>query len=909
MDSFVESFHHYEYVDDFERTSKGKYEGTCQWISKNAKFTEWYLSGPEGCNILWIQGAPGLGKSTLLTYIVQSVMDQRISDWRISLPSLSTPTVVYSFCNSQTNNTASLVMSIAIHQLLIRFPSIVPSGYDFNKSRSTNPKVGGDDAISLKRKSPKQLWALFQHLAKESKANIIFVVDGLNECDRDSQQALLELLIQTEGNIKILISSRPDEQLIITLSKWLDISKGTLKYLNTQEEQHHINNDIDRYVQVEISRISDHRGYSKSQKLEILEVLKNDRSGLFLPVVLMLKRLEVTPATHLTRVLKDSAKLLAKDLDHTYNKLLREMPDSIRSQPSAVFKYLMYAHSPLTVRDLALACSSGYAGSKDERHPVLSDSFICSFRHDLKLYGPILRVRQDDVVEFVHSSAKEYLLVLSQAPPSSVKFLTPQIQAHCEIAIDCLDILISNSSLPLEEPWGQWRDNEKIIDGKILLPYALQHWYKHLRDATSHFTSVETIDRDIFLRVRELANLWLNDSTRSFRGILLERCGLYDNAQEIQDHISTLQVFSGLGLSLFVENLLATRVHSLTPNVKAALALAIKGGHELTVDILTNHFEMTVLEGPEFKRAIDDAARSGQINLLRKMVRMRKQEASEYASALVGAFSSGKREILDTLAYEMGDFKTRDLLGLTVIHRLFARPFNVKLASQTALAIAQYLVSCGADINDQDSWGNTALHYACQSPCLSNPELIEGLLRLHADLWRRNSFGWTPFHLAARYTKYLSSIKILLQYGGPGLIEAKTNSGRTPLGFACQRHDASFGSHDYNVVQNLALQGANFSTIGPEPRKRWDLTEQYIDSSNFCALDTSLTGNPANTSTDVSSLANMTVVSLASVSTSPHTLVPGPADFFRRRTPIAVPFDGDSDTESNLSYITAPESP
>lgn len=169
MDSFVESFHHYEYVDDFERTSKVKYEGTCQWISQNAKFIEWYLSGPEGCNILWIHGAPGLGKSTLLTYIVQSVMDQRISDWRISLPSLSTPTVVYSFCNSQTNNTASLVISIAIHQLLIRFPIIVPSGYVFNKSRSTNPKAGGDDAISLKRKSPKQLWALFSIWLKNQR--------------------------------------------------------------------------------------------------------------------------------------------------------------------------------------------------------------------------------------------------------------------------------------------------------------------------------------------------------------------------------------------------------------------------------------------------------------------------------------------------------------------------------------------------------------------------------------------------------------------------------------------------------------------------------------------------------------------------------------------------------------------
>ena len=888
--------------------SKGKYEGTCHWISKNAKFNEWYLSGPEGCNILWVYGAPGLGKSTLLTYVVQSIMDQQIEDRRISLPSLSTPTVIYSFCNSQTNNTASLVLSIAIHQLFIRFPDIVPRGYNFNKSRSTDLRKRGDDAISLKRKSPKHLWTLFRHLAKESKTNIIFVVDGLDECDRDSQQALLEVLIQTAGNIKILISSRPDEQLKITLSKWLDINKGTLKYLDTQEEQHHINNDIDRYVQDEISRISHERGYSKSQKLEILEVLKNDRSGLFLPVVLMLKRLEVTPATHLTRVLQDSAKLLAKDLDHIYDKLLREIPDSIRSQPSAVFKYLMYARSPLTIQDLALACSSKYAGSKEEGNPVLSDGCICSFRRDLNLYGPILRVRQDDVVEFIHSSAKEYLLVLSQALPSSVKFLMPQIQAHREIAIDCLEIIISNSSMPLEEPWARWKDNKEKIDQKILLSYALQHWYEHLRDATSHFTSVETIDRAIFLLVRELANLWLNDSTRNFRRILLERCGVYDDLHMREDNISTLEVFSGLGLSLFVENLLATRARIVTPNVKSALALAIKGGHEPTVDILTNHFEIAVLEGPEFKRAIDDAARSGKQNLLRKTVKMRKQEASEYASALVGAFSSGKREILDTLTNEMGNFKTRDLLGLTAMHRLFANTFNVKLASQTAVAISQYLFSCGAEIDNQDKWGNTAFHYACQSPNLSSPEVIEGLLRLGADPWRPNMFGWTPFHLAARYTRHPSSIKILLQYGGPGLIEAKTNSGRTPLGFACQRHCARLGDDDYDVVQTLALQGANISAIEAESRKRWDLTERCIDFSNFRALDTSLTGSPANASADVSSLADMTVVSVTSISTSPYTLVSGPANFSPRRTPIAVPFDGDSDTESHLSYATAPES-
>lgn len=109
--------------------------------------------------------------------------------------------------------------------------------------------------------------------------------------------------------------------------------------------------------------------------------------------------------------------------------------------------------------------------------------------------------------------------------------------------------------------------------------------------------------------------------------------------------------------------------------------------------------------------------------------------------------------------------------------------------------IATLLIEQGAEVNEIDHFGNTALHLA-----LADPEMVQLLLASGAEVNAENAMGQTPLHLAVKYRR---SMEILLAAGAD--VNARNGLGKTPLHYAMRQ-----GSSPYNltIVEALINAGA-----------------------------------------------------------------------------------------------------
>ena len=95
----------------------------------------------------------------------------------------------------------------------------------------------------------------------------------------------------------------------------------------------------------------------------------------------------------------------------------------------------------------------------------------------------------------------------------------------------------------------------------------------------------------------------------------------------------------------------------------------------------------------------------------------------------------------------------------------------------------------GQNLNVKDYHGTTALHIATEFNYLNN---VKVLLRCGANVRSRDCTGFEPVHTAAR--KGYEGILIELISFCPGIINATTDYGATPLHLACERQHSSLVS-------------------------------------------------------------------------------------------------------------------
>ena len=98
--------------------------------------------------------------------------------------------------------------------------------------------------------------------------------------------------------------------------------------------------------------------------------------------------------------------------------------------------------------------------------------------------------------------------------------------------------------------------------------------------------------------------------------------------------------------------------------------------------------------------------------------------------------------------------------------------------------IARILAASGANVNAQDNWGETPLHYAVR---VSDEELVKAFIAFGANVNAQDNSGNTPLHIAANE----EMVQILI--GAGANIHIQNNSKYTPFQYAVRegRRDAA----------------------------------------------------------------------------------------------------------------------
>jgi ankyrin repeat protein len=123
------------------------------------------------------------------------------------------------------------------------------------------------------------------------------------------------------------------------------------------------------------------------------------------------------------------------------------------------------------------------------------------------------------------------------------------------------------------------------------------------------------------------------------------------------------------------------------------------------------------------------------------------------------------------------------------------RPALHWAAENGLIDIASLLIDQGADADEPDHFGNTALHLA-----LAYPDMIELLLDSGADVNAKNALGNTPLHLAVKYRRAVES---LLAAGAE--VNVRNGLDKTPLHYAMRQGTSLYS---LSIVELLIRAGA-----------------------------------------------------------------------------------------------------
>lgn len=177
----------------------------CDWLLEHPSFISWYRTA--GVHQLVLLGEMGSGKSVLVSFIIDSLT--RFSDHQ-----LPRPHVCYFYCTESNSLSPSQVYLVLISSLLIKLPGLRKSFYEWYKERE---KVANIEPSM----DSEHLQAFLAGLLETLERPIFIVIDGLDECERKTRNAICQFLIRVSGNsnrVKIFFSSRIDEEVLETLS-------------------------------------------------------------------------------------------------------------------------------------------------------------------------------------------------------------------------------------------------------------------------------------------------------------------------------------------------------------------------------------------------------------------------------------------------------------------------------------------------------------------------------------------------------------------------------------------------------------------------------------------------------------------------------------------------------------------
>ena len=232
--------------------------GSGKWLLDKKEYIKWRSSAAS--SVLWLYGIPGSGKSNLIACVIESLaVDTRYS----------TTATAYFYCQrdgaeGKCSKPQEVIRSL-VRQLAFQSPSSTllrdATAMKYEEKVRESKKRHAEELDDLS-------WEECVHLlvALLTESPTVLVIDALDELEQDERwilyQALQTIFEGLKGdNIKLLVSSRDDGDIVMELSKYTNV------YIDATDNAQ----DIQRYTTTEVRKAIQHKRLLSGRVIPKLE--------------------------------------------------------------------------------------------------------------------------------------------------------------------------------------------------------------------------------------------------------------------------------------------------------------------------------------------------------------------------------------------------------------------------------------------------------------------------------------------------------------------------------------------------------------------------------------------------------------------------------------------------------------
>lgn len=414
--------------------------GTCDWVKSKAWYSNWTTS-EEAIDhpIIWIAGKPATGKSTLSSFLVDSLQEEGKS---------------CSFHFFKHNDSNKSKLSFCLRALIFQMAC-----QDHAVRRGLEELVIND--IFLDIENARNVWrALFEtSFVQDSPSTHYWVIDGLDECT--NPRLFIEMLSRTKTLPKLRIVMTAVENTEIQQSIFSLQTSYCQQYLRPEDTQL----DIEKLVVAKTRTFT----FMKSDEIPALaNIIIEKANGSFLWSRLVLDELSQCYSKNDVDQVLDGIPL---GMMAMYRRALDIMAQAPRGKKlaEAILAWVSGVSRPLTVAELESALELD-----------LEDKF-----HNLEeklgsICGHLVVVNRSKRVEFVHETARRFLL----DPELQSDFAIREKACHARIAKVCLTFMSSDSAkLPIAGRGSRAQTFKKSLTTCIASQYFCEEFSSHFIQA------------------------------------------------------------------------------------------------------------------------------------------------------------------------------------------------------------------------------------------------------------------------------------------------------------------------------------------------------------------------------------------------------------------------------------------
>ncbi|KAI0898840.1 hypothetical protein F4806DRAFT_455761 [Annulohypoxylon nitens] len=409
------------------------------WILSHREYIKWMRN--SGTGILWIEGKPGSGKSTLSKRIVKMLRNEHTSHKMASINAQSNQDTIiaafyYSFRGGVKQGSHELMLRSIVYQIWKENSRL------FSLLRDAYRELKSNDANGLREGSCWTYDRLKTVLLSLHNVNfplsVSIVVDGMDESDSAHRENLLNFLINLPVNsskcsIKVLIASRPENDIHSRLHR--------SNHIILQEENA---GDVRRFVERSFKSLEDYivrpddRKAMSSSEIgkysnkyhEIENYIINNSQGVFLWVSLVFKELRdlVKRGDYTMDSLQEEAQKLPKELggpDGFYrtivqtvlnrqnenSRLDKDKKEKERERSRIILTWLTFPKRPISMDELKDVLVTPFPSkdvnfscySLEQHRPLGIDRALGTY------CGSLIEIR-GYTVQLIHQTVREFLL-------------------------------------------------------------------------------------------------------------------------------------------------------------------------------------------------------------------------------------------------------------------------------------------------------------------------------------------------------------------------------------------------------------------------------------------------------------------------------------------------------------------